>query len=97
MSYEGYEQVLCRKGHYHIFDAFDEPDYKEWKCPDCGEPVAWTNGVDTTNVGYEGIPPDGEGFVELEEVTAAVTCKCDKCGHIHEVHPPTYKIPEKRS
>lgn len=56
MSYEGYSQYICKKGHYFTRDAYDDMDYDDHgpylkypKCPYCGEDVVWRNGVDQTN------------------------------------------------
>ena len=58
MSWEGYEQVVCKKGHACTQEAYDfEPD--EFTCPIvvdkeiCGAPCAWWNQVDVTNGSYE--------------------------------------------
>lgn len=46
MSYEGYCEYLCRKGHYQVRDAYDgKPD----ACAFCGEPMAYSCSVDCTN------------------------------------------------
>jgi len=100
MSYEGYVQCLCAKGHHWNLDCYQEDELgymdealkKEGKlpvhllCPVCKSPVAWRNGVDQTNC-------DEHGYVALEIDKPAVICKCDKCGIEHVVEPPVYKIP----
>jgi hypothetical protein len=64
MSFEGYYQVLCRKGHYHTEDCYDHPLFAEndryidptkpvWTCPDCGAAARWSNLVDVTNGSYD--------------------------------------------
>lgn len=65
MSYEGYVQVICKSGHYHIYDCYEWLDIcdttwdidgqspRVWKCPICGLGLAWRNGVDTTNGSFE--------------------------------------------
>jgi hypothetical protein len=46
MSYEGYERGLCKNGHLMTADCYvGLPE----KCPDCGEPIVWWEGVDCTN------------------------------------------------
>ena len=62
MSYEGWEQILCKNGHYHSADCHDYLEYDEsvpyldlekvWKCPTCGERAVWWNAVDVTNGSY---------------------------------------------
>jgi len=59
VSYEGYTQALCKNGHLHVYECYDDPtscpqwmeekDFVPWKCPDCGAPLAWWNTVDQTN------------------------------------------------
>ena len=48
MSYEGYRQKLCPKGHY-----FEREDIGCWEdtapCDECGEEAVWCNSVDDTN------------------------------------------------
>lgn len=107
MSYEGFSQFICMSSHYFTIDAHDDYERKP-KCPHCGEEAVWRNGVDQTNccTGAENCAYDlpleearkcegnGIGFIELEEDTPPVMCECEKCGHKHEIEPPTYKIPE---
>lgn len=52
MSYEGYEEFICEKGHYHTSDALYESYVEQTKnCPQCGGKMEWWNSVDQTN-GY---------------------------------------------
>lgn len=52
MSYEGFEEYLCKKGHYYTGDAFDNaPD-----CPYCSSAPAHYHAVDCTNGIEEGCP-----------------------------------------
>ena len=87
MSYEGYVQRLCAKGHYHTTDCYTEDEAD--RCPDCGSPFVFRNGVNQTN-------DDGERFVMKFEVdTPAVTTTCKCCGHTKVLEPIRYKIPKK--
>jgi len=66
MSFEGYYQIVCRNGHEHSCDCYDEPvfdanpadyvvgPYSEnvWSCPTCGAPATWWNLVNETNGSY---------------------------------------------
>lgn len=46
MSYEGYNEWLCRNGHYNTSDAYqDDPKC----CRHCKEPLVWSHSVDCTN------------------------------------------------
>lgn len=49
MSYSGFYQYLCARGHYDCEDAFTCRDLKDWRCPTCGGELAWWNSVNTTN------------------------------------------------
>lgn len=46
MSYEGYDEYLCERGHYSQTDAYDE---KLETCPVCGARLAYWSSVDETN------------------------------------------------
>jgi len=90
MSFEGFNQFLCRNGHYDSCDIYEE----EKSICKCGEPFVWTNLVDLTNGSYyeeERV----DGYVQLETITLA---KHDTCnlGHKHEIVEATYKIPDNR-
>jgi hypothetical protein len=84
MSYEGYTQLLCSKGH--LWHADCSADTEKEVCPTCKSPIVWSNSVDQTNC-------DEHGYIELEIDKPSVICKCNKCGIEHTVEPPTYKIP----
>lgn len=87
MSYEGYEQVICAKGHLSERDAYEQSE----TCHICNAAVAWTNQVDQTNW-------DDVGFIPQEEfdkllIEAAVYESCN-LGHAHLMSPATYRIPK---
>lgn len=64
MSYEGYEEFICKNGHYNTLDVnyftygSDDPKIqKEMEfCPCCGEKYKWQCSVDQTNGYYEDDP-----------------------------------------
>lgn len=106
MSWEGYCQTLCEKGHLREHDemgceyVFGGPNSHE-KCEECGAPLVAVAIVDTTNEcdGYEG---DYENHVDencsncssklkLEILTPAKTHTCE-CGNVHEVEEETYRL-----
>jgi hypothetical protein len=88
MSWEGYYQHLCEKGHY--WSKCAEYTEEDITCSICGSHVVWTNTVDTTNGSFEGRKRiDGYIKLKVEKET-----KCKECGHTLEV---TYKIPKKRT
>jgi len=48
MSYEGYSEYLCEKGHYFNCDIYAD---ERKKCPQCKSKLAYCHAVDQTN-GY---------------------------------------------
>jgi ferredoxin len=90
MSYEGYEQLICKNGHY--FENYDTYNY-EASCPICQEKAAWNNQVDQTNGGNQGIifQADLKRFIKEE----AKKETCPTCSHCKEIAPAVYRIPTK--
>ena len=89
MSWEGYMQCLCKKGHYWSAgcEQWDEQP-EDAKCSICKEKVVWHNIVDETNGShYKGKRIDG--YIKLKLFKQRV---CNKCGCILE---QIYKIPKK--
>ena len=97
MSYEGYSQFLCPKGHTWNKDCYELPqEYEDdvnQKCPICGEEEVWENMVNITNGSYDEDDVRIDGFVELE-VKSKNSGLCSSCGceHVCEI---TYEIPGK--
>lgn len=86
MSYEGYVEYLCEKGHYFSFDCYDDPDKPA--CPRCGGPPVWKHSVDQTN--GEVLDDSGKPYPE----TAPYPLEVER--YILEVvRIPVYKIPKK--
>lgn len=48
MSYEGFVEFICEKGHYSTYDAYEEDSDK---CRHCGSKMKYRHSVDQTN-GY---------------------------------------------
>ncbi len=112
MSYEGYEQLLCKVGHQSGVDAMElmYGSATDGKCrlPECDEPIVWRNGVDQTNgcCPKEGTWPAGchrdedcescSMIVELEEATPAEYDECSQCHHRKLIKEETYKIPSDK-
>ena len=102
MSFEGYYQIICEKGHLHcpdVYDAFvfDGDILEDWECPDCKSKAVWWNLVDVTNGSFyydeekkEEVRIDD--YVELEEIQPA-TCK--HCGEPVSIEPGIVQVPEK--
>jgi hypothetical protein len=78
MSYEGFVEYLCAKGHHSTNDAYDED---LTRCPRCGGPLVWNHVVNQTNGVVEGNP--GTNLWPLEQIgEEAVT-----------VMIPLYRVP----
>jgi hypothetical protein len=93
MSYEGYEQVLCEKGHLSTFGCWDE--WQHNPICHCGAKLVWWNAVDETNGSFEMNPTTGQeeridGYVELEVLEEGK--KCEHCGSM--IGETTYKVPQ---
>jgi hypothetical protein len=96
MSYEGYTQYLCEKGHLTTLDCHSDLDL----CA-CNSKMAWINQVDETN-GCEATTQEHKsgkrcpscGYVELKLEKPLNTCRC-VCGNEHLKEWPVYVIPEK--
>lgn len=89
MSYEGFTQFLCKRGHYWTADCYIADNSKS--CPYCGNAAVWQNMVDETNGAFD--EETGEridGYVDLQ-IKSRGTCK--HCGQDIET---TYKIPKIR-
>ena len=84
MSYEGYTQSLCEKGHLSCFDCWDDQE----KCR-CGEKIVWRNNVDQTNGDGEEFVIDMSKYVKTPRKTE--TCQC--CGAVKVLEEETYSIP----
>ena len=52
MSFEGFYQKLCKKGHYAEYDVHDANSDRT-NCIICGTDYVWTNLVDITNGSFE--------------------------------------------
>lgn len=87
MSYEGYEQHICKNGHLFGRGAFEE---SAPKCS-CGAESVFCNCVDDTNF-------DEVGYIDFEpfKLAEAVTETCEHCGHTRVVSETTYRVPTKK-
>jgi hypothetical protein len=102
MSYEGYEQLLCKNGHEfenHDIYNYNCNDPFSHKCSICDVEVVWWNAVDTTNGSYD-IDENGnvdiskriDGFVDLQLLKETEVCTC-ACGNCHIKTVATFKLP----
>lgn len=98
MSYEGYDQLLCKNGHYWTCDAFDNVSYDEngpkeipLSCPYCQSPNIWSNSVDQTN-GNDVEAIDMKQFLVQDREFKT----CQTCGCASEVTPAIYRIPSPK-
>ena len=78
MSFEGYYQLICEKGHYYTEGLYGLEE--DTPCPFCKSKSVWWNLVDITN---------GEGNHIIPELKKRK--KCTKCNSILE---ETFKIPK---
>lgn len=86
MSWEGFYQALCEKGHEYQIDGLD--DGNDGKCP-CGAECVFWNLVDQTN-------DDGaKDYLALVEKEPATLCTCEGCGNRHLLTRATFHIPEE--
>lgn len=89
MSYEGYVQAICAKGHQRAWDAF----YHGLERCQCGADIVFTNEVDQTNGCYENSEKPGTcvcGKIEFDIKEPQQTHTCS-CGNVHVVKEATYK------
>ena len=94
MSYEGYSQFWCKKGHYWAVDCYLVSDDKKQKCPICNEEEVFENMVDVTNGSLDEDGTRIDGFIEPEIIKEEkLICKC---GNEHICSCSIYKIPKKR-
>lgn len=87
MSWEGYYQHLCEKGHYWEKAAVYQDEDEE--CSICKSKVVWTNTVNTTNGSFER-SKRVDGYVKLKKKSQRV---CSECQSVLEV---IYCIPKGR-
>lgn len=76
MSYEGYRQFICPRGHTFSRDVYDA-DADSPTCDECGRKPIWRNSVDETN-------GDAFGYVEL---TSEFVAKQLKAYHEGKLRP----------
>lgn len=95
MSYEGYEQHICKNGHYfNNYDIYsvmfsDDPV----KCSYCQAPSAWRNCVDQTNGPSQGVIPMEKFNAFL--VSPAEHQECN-LGHFHLTKEAVYRVPTQK-
>ena len=88
MSFEGYYQFWCPKGHYwSICSDVVHAEEERVLCPVCFEFALYANLVDNTNY-------DNDGFIETEVISKGTLCQCS-CGNVHikKGEEPVYKLP----
>jgi hypothetical protein len=90
MSWEGYMQALCSRGHEVYVDTYEDDPFGV-PCQ-CGSTVVWWNLVDTTNGSYDEDGTCIDGFIELE-LKDAHECVCKECGNKHSKALRQYKLP----
>ena len=91
MSYEGFEQLLCAKGHLREFDCYEPYLYTDL-CS-CGAPYVYRHSVNMTNGIVEDDPSTLRYAFEVDKEAQYITCNL---GHKHCVVEETFKIPKGR-
>lgn len=102
MSWEGYGQALCEKGHAFTINQYF--DTTEVLCPDCPietrKEAVWINWVDQTNGCYcrdEAYTAAGYKCpahpLKLEVLEEATFKECEACKHRELTTHATYKRP----
>lgn len=77
MSYEGFYQRICEKGHYWEIDAYSAEANSH--CPVCQKKIVWENQVDQTNGSYDEDCNRIDGYVSLRPFKVK---KCKECGTV---------------
>lgn len=90
MSFEGYCQCICEKGH-RFNTPYDYAGDASDCCP-CGAQVALCNVVDDTNCDQYGVVTDDDWTPFLLTPERTQTCNL---GHRHVVEAATYRVPTK--
>ena len=91
MSYEGYTQYWCKKGHHWTAESYEDIEL----CPVCGKKFVFSNSVDQTNGSYSNDFKERiDGYIKPKLIkTISKTCKC--CGN-KKILERIYKIPTRR-
>jgi len=94
MSYEGYSQFWCKKGHYWTVDCnlliyVDDTE----KCPICNKEEVFENMVDVTNGSFDDDGTRIDNFIE-PEIKKKEVMKCKSCGKERICDCSIYKIPK---
>ena len=96
MSYEGYSQFLCKKGHYWTKDCneLDWTDRKDYpKCPICKKKHIWENRVNVTNGSWDDDGTRIDGYIKLKP-KSETSGVCSACGEKH-ICEKIYHIPKE--
>lgn len=87
MSYEGYTQFLCERGHYWTLDCY-ETTLSLPICPKCKKKAIWNNHVDITNGSFDKKGNQIDNYKELKIISET------KCKHCKSVLETRYQIPK---
>ena len=86
MSFEGYYQLICKKGHSYQVGLYGLEE--KTPCPVCNSVVAWWNIVDITNGSFEANKRI-DGYITLKIKSQKI------CEHCTSVLETIYNIPKK--
>jgi len=97
MSYEGYSQFWCKKGHYWTIDCnLLHYEGEKVKCPICYKEEVFENMVDVTNGSFDDDGTRIDGFIE-PEIKKKEIMKCKNCGKERICECSIYKIPKNEN
>ena len=88
MSFEGYFQLICKKGHYYTAGLYGQEE--NTLCPICLSIPVWWNIVDETNSSFDNNTGERiDGFVEPRIKSQRI---CKYCNSILET---IYEVPKE--
>lgn len=98
MSYEGYVEYLCSKGHLSSLDVYFYDDLEHNCCQDCGEDFVFQHSVDQTNgIEYDedDKPLSGTIAYPFKEVSFEDIWHEDHHGNRYATKRLIFEIPKK--
>ncbi len=90
MSYEGYTQNICEKGHLTTTEDLPWQSDDSVTCEICQSEIVFRNSVDDTNCDSVGVIPDHH--LNRLLLSDDVTKVCD-LGHTHVIEHRAYRVP----
>lgn len=94
MSYEGFRQLLCERGHLVEVDCYEQDPLQCDRLHEgelCGKPIVFTNQVDDTNGDQWGVIPNS--CWNKLKIFDEVESKCSECHQSVVVSHAQYRVP----